>query len=239
MTHLLQADKEKRRIGLWLLTVTIILIGLITLSIVLYYRGIKLVVDLWPYMLGIALIINHNAYGFYLMRSMFSMERKINSKLADINGRVDSIINERNASIVKLPDDFPLGPRTQSGVTIDQILRHLVSTSSAEQQRSIARSYLGQFVTWECKIYSWESIGNGQLEFTLGIVNEIQPSIFVKALESEVAHIKTLPPHSSVITVEGRIYEICTLSRHVRIDYPNLAFNREASSHPSGAAPSP
>lgn len=216
--HLSKSGAENRKIAWRLIISLFTIIVLSIIGIILYHRGPDWFVKAWPTILAVVVAITYNGWFIY-----FSLV------VSKINSRIDSIIDRSNASIVRLPDDFKRGTKPQSDVTINQIRLHLVSTSSADQQRSIARTYLGQFPTWTLMLYSWESVGNGDLEVSLGIINDVKPSIFVTIPEHESAHIKCLP-RFAILTVNGRIKEICISSRDVKIDDASLTvFNNHAN----------
>ena len=201
---------ENRRVGRNLLIVLFIIVISAIVGSILHHRGFYWISNSWPIILTVIIAITYNGWMTYFMWA-----------ISKINSRIDTITNQNNSNIVQLSDDFPLGPRIQSGVARDDILHELISTSSADKQRSIARGYNGNFIIWECKLFNWELMDNGKLRVSLGIGTEIYPSICALALESESAHIKTLKPGADII-IDGRIYSICIASKDITIDNVTL-----------------
>lgn len=142
-------------------------------------------------------------------------------EIDNLSARVHLLLNPYKPEIVSLPANSQIGTRIQSGVTICQILQKLDIASSVEQKRAIANSYMGIFVMWECKLFRWSSEdGQSVVSLTTGHDQHFA-SVFVSISDSEAAHIKGLPMNTEIMA-DGRIYELCTLSKYVKIDNARL-----------------
>jgi hypothetical protein len=160
------------------------------------------------------------------------LETKTNSELSALNSQIDLIINRPDPNTVSLPENYPDGPRNQSEVTAGQIIQKLSTAPSFEQQRLSACTYLGNFITWTCKLFRWNSMPNGQLLISLFVNNDqfipgITPSlatILVSVPENEFLNVKLLPIHAEIM-VDGRINKISLLPIILTIDNPVLTVN--------------
>lgn len=156
-----------------------------------------------------------------LKKIVETTEERINYELSKLNLRIEDIANPPNDNIVELPENSSVGARIQSGVTTGQFIQKLALGASVENQRLSATDYLGNYVTWACRIFRRESMPNGQLSITLQTMNNqnlpSSATVVISVPEYENAHLKQLPQDAEII-VNGRIHGICILPLAVYID---------------------